>query len=269
MVDLGLVDPTFVEPSGLSPLNTITAESFARFLLAHLERFPDALGEFYSVRTFTYPDEHNRVGPQARLPITQSNRNTLLWEFDGVDGFKTGFIDESGYNLAATVRRDGRRLIAVVLGIDADSHAAGGALRARDAAALFEYGYAAFTELRLGYPEPRALRVYRGPRREVVPEGPRDLLVSVPAGSEARIRGVIEQIDEVVAPVARVEVGRVAIELDGVELASSPLVLPAQETGGFFVRLWDGIRLAFRRLVARIRDEEPPATGEDLAFAAA
>ena len=116
MRELGLVDLFFVEPSGLSPQNTITASGFARFLLAHLERFPETLDELYAVRTYTYPDERHRVGARARAPITQSNRNTLLWELEGADGFKTGFIDESGYHLAATAERDGRRLIVLVLG---------------------------------------------------------------------------------------------------------------------------------------------------------
>ncbi|MFW6288562.1 MAG: hypothetical protein ACOC2Q_02145, partial [Spirochaetota bacterium] len=197
-------------------------------------------------------------------PITQANRNTLLWELDGVDGFKTGFIDESGYNLAATAERDGRRLIVVVLGVEADSHALGGVLRARDAAELLEYGFESFATLRLGYPEPSPVRVYRGAEREVVPEGPRDLVITIPAGAEERIEGSIDQVREVVAPTVRTAVGEVAIELDGVRLASQALVLPAQEEAGFWRRLIDGIALAFRRLGARIRGEQPPATASTL-----
>ncbi|HKJ84819.1 MAG TPA: hypothetical protein VKA06_02025, partial [Spirochaetia bacterium] len=262
--ELGLIDLFFVEPSGLSPRNTVTARSFARFLLAHLARFPGAIDDYYSVKTYTYPREENRVGAGARLPITQANRNTLLWDLEGVDGFKTGFIDESGYNLAATAERDGRRLIVIVLGVEADSHALGGALRARDAAALLEYGFGSFTTLRLGYPEPSPVRVYRGAEREVVPEGPRDLVITIPAGSEERIEGKIDQRLEVVAPTDRAVVGEVEIVLDGVRLASESLVLPAQEQSGFWRRLWDSIALAFRRVGARVRGEEPPATMSEL-----
>ncbi len=264
MRELGLVDAFFVEPSGLSPRNTITARSFARFLLAHLERFPGAIDDYYSVKTYTYPGEGNRIGAGARLPITQANRNALLWELDGVDGFKTGFIDESGYNLAATAERGGRRLIVIVLGVEADSHALGGTLRARDAAALLEYGFDSFTTLRLGYPEPSPVRVYRGTEREVVLEGPQGLIVSVPAGSEDRIEGRIDQRFEAVAPMHRAVVGEVTIDLDGAQLAAEPLVLPAQEEAGFWRRLWDSIALAFRRIGARLRGEVPPATADQL-----
>ncbi|MFW6261571.1 MAG: D-alanyl-D-alanine carboxypeptidase family protein [Spirochaetota bacterium] len=265
---LGLVDLFFVEPSGLSPRNTITARGFARFLLAHLDRFPYALDELYRVRTFTYPDERHRAGPRAREPITQSNRNTLLWEYAGADGFKTGFIDESGYHLAATAERDGRRLVAIVLGIDADSHAAGGALRAGDAAALLDYGFTAFRRLEFDYPAPQPVRVYGGSVRELVPSGPERLVITVPAGAASRVRGVLEQELEVRAPFDAVEVGRVAIELDGVELAGAPLVLAEVERGGFFRRVWAAIVAFFRSVGELFGGEGAPVPGGELAPAA-
>jgi D-alanyl-D-alanine carboxypeptidase (penicillin-binding protein 5/6) len=266
--ELGLRDLFFVEPSGLSPRNTITARAFARFLLAHLEQHPEAL-DYYRVETYTYPGPENRAGARAREPITQSNRNTLLWEAAGVDGFKTGFIDESGYHLAATAEREGRRLIAIVLGIDAESHAVGGALRAADAAALLDYGYEAFTQLRFGYPVPKPVRVFGGKQRDVVPEGPREIVISVPAGSERRITGVIEQEEAVVAPVPRAVVGRVGLELDGEELAAEPLVLPAQERAGLLRRTWDGIALAARTVASWFGEVQLPVPGEELVPAGA
>ncbi|MFW5880183.1 MAG: D-alanyl-D-alanine carboxypeptidase family protein [Spirochaetota bacterium] len=262
--ELGLIDLSFEEPCGLSPRNTITARSFARFLLAHLEQHPEVLREYYSVRTFTYPAAEHRVGAQARAPITQANRNTLLWEYEGVDGFKTGFIDESGYHLAATAERDGRRLVAVVLGLDAESHAIGGALRAADAAALLDYGFEAFSTHRFGYPAPEAVRVFGGREPLVIPEGPTDIEISVPAGSLERLQGRIEQEDEVIAPTPRAEVGRVAIELEGIELASEVLVLPAQERAGVLRRLWDGTLVTVRRVGSWFADVELPVQGAEL-----
>jgi D-alanyl-D-alanine carboxypeptidase len=44
------------------------------------------------------------------------NHNNLLGRYDGVDGIKTGYIDDSGYNLVASAKREGRRVIAVALG---------------------------------------------------------------------------------------------------------------------------------------------------------
>src|SRR4029077_1127887 len=67
--------------------------------------------------------------------ITQ-NFNRLIGRYPGADGFKTGFICASGYNLVASATRDGKRLIAVVLG------ASSGAMRAVRAARLLDRGFA-------------------------------------------------------------------------------------------------------------------------------
>ena len=248
IAELGLVDPYFVEPSGLSPLNSITVRSFARFLIAHIEQFPQSLEQYYGVRTYTYPEPRHLTISGNRSPITQANRNLLLWDFDGVDGFKTGYIEASGYNLAATAERDGRRLIAIVLGIEAESHLVGGMVRASEAATLLEYGFERFSRLRFGYPDAEPVRVYRGQQPWVVPHGQRELVVAVPAGSESRIAGTSTRRDAVVAPIGPVEVGRVSILLDGIELAAQPLVVPRQETGGLWRRLWDSVLLVFRRV---------------------
>ena len=63
------------------------------------------------------------------------NYNTLIDRYPGADGMKTGFICASGFNLVASATRNGRRLIAVVLG------AYSGAVRAQKAAQLLERGF--------------------------------------------------------------------------------------------------------------------------------
>ena len=63
------------------------------------------------------------------------NYNSLIDRYPGADGMKTGFICASGYNLVASATRNGRRLIAVVLG------SCSGAVRAQKAAQLLERGF--------------------------------------------------------------------------------------------------------------------------------
>src|SRR6185437_5224982 len=64
-----------------------------------------------------------------------TNYNRLLLQYPGADGMKTGFICAAGYNLIASATRDGRRLIAIVLG------APSGAARTAKAAAMLEQGF--------------------------------------------------------------------------------------------------------------------------------
>ncbi len=62
----------------------------------------------------------------------------LLWLYEGATGVKTGYTSRAGYCVVATAERDGRRLVAVVLGAPGDAFS--------DAAALLDHGFAAFTE---------------------------------------------------------------------------------------------------------------------------
>jgi D-alanyl-D-alanine carboxypeptidase (penicillin-binding protein 5/6) len=64
------------------------------------------------------------------------NRNALLWLYHGATGVKTGYTAAAGYCLVASAERDGRRLLAVVLGAPNDAFS--------DAASLLDYGFAAF-----------------------------------------------------------------------------------------------------------------------------
>ncbi|MCK4514251.1 MAG: D-alanyl-D-alanine carboxypeptidase, partial [Spirochaetaceae bacterium] len=212
-------------------------------------------------RSYTYPREENRVGEEAAPPITQSNRNLLLSQYPGADGVKTGFIDESGYHLAATATRGGRRLIAVVLGVAAPSHAEGGITRASDAAALLDYGFDEFDLLRFDYPPIEPVRVYKGERTSVDPIGPGSLVVSVPVGAGERLRGEVEQITEVVAPVpAGAPIGMIRVTLDGVTLTEAPVTMPAVEPGGAFRRLWDSVVIFFESLFGN----DKPIDGSEL-----
>ncbi|MGP1459622.1 MAG: D-alanyl-D-alanine carboxypeptidase family protein, partial [Treponema sp.] len=128
----GLIHTHFEEASGYSERNTTTAREIAAFAKIYLERFPEALPLFHSRLSFKYPQAHNlapedggtlRAQDWSRgLPeritmgIYQENTNPLLGRLEGADGLKTGFIDESGYNLVLTVKRGAMRIISVTLG---------------------------------------------------------------------------------------------------------------------------------------------------------
>jgi D-alanyl-D-alanine carboxypeptidase (penicillin-binding protein 5/6) len=66
------------------------------------------------------------------------NTNKLLWWYQGTDGFKTGWTNEAKYCLVSTVKRDGLRLIAVVM---ASPEARG---HMRDSMELYNYGFAKY-----------------------------------------------------------------------------------------------------------------------------
>nr|WP_249149248.1 D-alanyl-D-alanine carboxypeptidase family protein [Bradyrhizobium manausense] len=120
---LGMTQTSYVNPNGLPADGQITS---ARDLGILARSFLRDLPEYeYFVHIPAI-----RFGKRVT-----GNFNKLIGRYPGADGFKTGFICASGYNLVASATRNGRRLIAVVLG------ASSGTARAVKAAQLLERGF--------------------------------------------------------------------------------------------------------------------------------
>lgn len=101
---LGMSSTTFRNASGLpDSRQKTTARDMARLGLALLRDFPHHY-HYFSTGHWRYRG------------VSYRNHNKLLGSYPGMDGFKTGYISASGYNLVASAVRDGRRLIGVVFG---------------------------------------------------------------------------------------------------------------------------------------------------------
>jgi D-alanyl-D-alanine carboxypeptidase len=110
---LGMSRTVFRNASGLPDAQQrSTARDLARLARRLIEDYPGYYG-YFSRRSFSYAGR------------THGNHNRLLSSYGGMDGLKTGYTRASGFNLAASAVRDGRRLVAVVVG--------GPTARARDA----------------------------------------------------------------------------------------------------------------------------------------
>jgi D-alanyl-D-alanine carboxypeptidase len=120
---LGMIQSSFVNPNGLpADGQIVSARDLAILARALIREFPE------------YDDYWHLPGIRFGKRVIR-NYNRLLDLYPGADGMKTGFICASGFNLVATATRDGRRLIAVVLG------APSGSVRAYKAAKLLEQGF--------------------------------------------------------------------------------------------------------------------------------
>ena len=124
---LGLKESQFKNSHGMPADDQYTtAMDMALLARRYIEEHPEALA-LHSTTEFEY---HG---------IRQGNRNTLLQKNIGVDGLKTGHVEESGYHLVATAKRDGQRMIAVVMGCDKVKK------RAPETQKLLEYGFRNFS----------------------------------------------------------------------------------------------------------------------------
>lgn len=120
---LGMTRTHFANTNGLpDPNQYTTARDLARLATAVVKDFPE-----YA---------HYWSAPEVRVGKRRmGSHNALLKTFPGADGLKTGFTCDSGFNVVASATRDGRRLMAVVLG------EASGNERAIRAASLLEHGF--------------------------------------------------------------------------------------------------------------------------------
>ena len=101
---LGMSSTTYRNASGLPNDAQITTARDLTILARSLEdRFPRYF-KYFSTTSFEYDGQ------------TIGNHNHLLGRVDGVDGIKTGYTRASGFNLLTSVHRDGRSIIAVVMG---------------------------------------------------------------------------------------------------------------------------------------------------------
>ena len=241
----GFPDFYFEEPAGLSPTNRITAEGFARFAALLIDRYPEILTDYASLPSFAYPQQqHYPDGVIQGNPIVQYNRNALIDDYPGADGLKTGFIDESGYNLVGTAERNGRRLIVVVLGVSATSHAEGGARRADDARRLLDWGFDNYRRVEFGAPELAAIPVWGGTVDEIVPAAAPVNGVVVPADAVSAIERSVSVDSHVWAPQeAGAAVGNASYHVGETVIVEQRIVIPRPlERGSWLVRVWDRLR---------------------------
>lgn len=268
--DLGLEHTHFVESSGYSELNTTTAREMAEFSKIYLEKHPDSLKKFHAVPSFTYPKERNladgdfvqaqdfSMGLPARItmPITQENTNPLLGKLRGCDGLKTGYIDESGYNLSLTAARDGSRFISVTMRGPGNGSAEGQAGRVHDGTELMEWAFGSFANMEIDkWLEPRKLLALNGSEKMInlVPAYPdKDFTVPFIAGDTMEENLGQVKVDVTIPDYVWGQVdqgatlGGISISIGDYKLAEIPLVSDRKiENNNFLYSLADKIYLLF------------------------
>ena len=224
---IGMKASHFVNPHGLTAEGHLTtARDLAILGRALVRDFPEA----YS---------YNKIKELTVGPITQPNRNLLLWRDPSVDGIKTGHTSAAGYCLMASAKRGDQRLITVVMGDTSENQ------RAVDSQALLNWGFRFYESHKL-YDANKSLaqpKVWKGAANQVPVGVSQALLVSTPRGKYDRLKASMDLPKSLEAPIAKGQkLGMVKVTLDGKEVASAPLVaLQAVEEGGFFKRLWHSL----------------------------
>jgi D-alanyl-D-alanine carboxypeptidase (penicillin-binding protein 5/6) len=231
---LGMKDTHFMNATGLPKEGHYSsAADLATLARAIIWQFPKQY-KIYSEKYLTYNN------------IRQPNRNRLLWRDKSVDGLKTGHTQAAGYCLVASAKRDGMRLISVVLGTKTDD------ARATESQKLLNYGfryYKTYTLYNAGQ-QLKESRVWGGSQEEVGLGVAKPVVLTLPRGQKSKLKATLN-VDKVIkAPIkAGQELGRLKVVLNDKTLVDQPLVaLHDVKEGGLFKRFWDMIKLFFMNL---------------------
>jgi D-alanyl-D-alanine carboxypeptidase (penicillin-binding protein 5/6) len=230
--NLGMKNSHFTDSTGLPNAELYTtAKDLAVLGRALVADFPQFYG-WYKQKWFTYNG------------IRQPNRNRLLWRDNQVDGIKTGHTNEAGFCLVSSAKRDSMRLLAVVLGEPSDSS------RADDSEKLLNYGFRFFETHQLYKPNQSIteLPLYKGSVDKVSVGLTEDHFITIPAGQYQRLNVSTKIPQFLEAPIKKGDkIGDLVVKFDNNVVSSRPLyALQSIETGGFYTRMKDSIRLSFR-----------------------
>ena len=125
--EIGMENTNFANSSGINDLdNYSTVRDVLKMSKYLIEKHPEFY-KMFSEKKFTW----DRTGGD---PITQGNRNPLLYKNLGADGIKTGYLAAEKYSLSSSIVRNGRRLIAVGSGFNSKN------LRSKESTKLLTYG---------------------------------------------------------------------------------------------------------------------------------
>ncbi len=221
----------FVNATGLPDDNHYsTARDLATLARAIINEFPGYY-EWYSIKEYTWGD------------IRQPNRNSLLWRDASVDGMKTGHTDDAGFCLISSAKRDGMRLISVVMGTASAKARGDGSL------ALINYGFR-FFETRLLFKageEITQTRIWKSSKEFTSLGVLHDLYITVPRGSYDSLESVLNIPAILMAPVSEGEpLAEIKVSLNGSDLLQEQLrALDDNPRGTFWQRTIDGVKLWF------------------------
>lgn len=225
--ELGMESTVYVNVTGLpegrrSPENWTCARDqalLARYIVNHNPRILEWTG-----KTWT----------RFRQGLVLGTTNTLMKEYEGMDGLKTGFHQRALSNLAATAVRDGRRLIAVVLGSSSPKQ------RNRSVERLLDSGFNDWqmhTAIDEGESLGAEFPVVESWNASVGVAAGAPLRFLVKPGDEDRVRIMLSEGSRLIAPLKKGEViGEIQVVLDGEVLASVP-ALAEKRVGRAWFRL--------------------------------
>ena len=200
--EIGMTNSNFTNSSGLNaPDNYSTVRDILIMSNYLIKNYPEYY-PYFKEKKFTW----DRTGGD---PITQGNRNPLLYKnLIGADGIKTGYLSYEKYSLAASIKKNERRLISVGSGFESKNS------RSKESKKLLTYGLTNFDTVEIAKKEKNIteIDVWHGNKDKVGAYTNKDIYKTIPKARKKYLKVFIEYVGPIHAPIKlNQEIGKLKI----------------------------------------------------------
>ena len=190
--EIGLENTNFNNSSGINDVNNYsTVRDILKMSRYMIQNYPEYYS-YFKETSFTW----DRTGGD---PITQGNRNPLLYKDVGVDGIKTGFLTVEKYSLASSIKSGKRRMTAVASGFKTKNS------RSRESMKLLNWGLRKFDTIQIAKKDEimTSLNVWLGKKSKVEILPSEDVYLTIPKRKKKIIKVVFEYEGPIPAPIKK------------------------------------------------------------------
>ena len=230
--EIGLENTHFNNSSGINDAdNYSTVRDILKMSTYMIKNYPEYYS-YFKETSFTW----DRTGGD---PITQGNRNPLLYKNIGADGIKTGFLTVEQYSLASSIKSEERRITAVASGFKTKNS------RSRESLKMFNWGLKKFDTIRIAKKNEifANFKVWQGKKNKVNVVTSEDYYLTVPKRKRKTIKAVLEYEGPIQTPIKKGEkLGQLNVYVSG-ELRKQIDILSAEniKRSNIFLRLFHSL----------------------------
>ena len=211
--EIGMTESNFSNSSGIDNINNYSTVSDILIMSDYLIKNYPKYYEYFKETEFTW----DRTGGD---PITQGNRNPLLYKNIGADGIKTGHLAISKYSLAASIFKNNRRLISVGSGFESKNS------RSKESRKLLLWGLTNFDTVQIALKDENidTLEVWLGKKKEVNVHLKENVFKTIPKAKKRHLKAKIVYNGPIEAPIKKnEEIGKLILSFKGDVINQYPL----------------------------------------------
>ena len=218
--ELGMNNTNFANSSGINDPDNYSTVRDILMMSNYLIKEHPKFYKWFSIKEFTW----DRTGGE---PISQGNRNPLLYKNIGADGIKTGYLAVEKYSLASSLERNGRRLIAIGSGFDTKNS------RSRESSKLLTYGLTNFDLIEINKSKKpiKKIDVWLGKEKQVDVYVNEDIFKTIKKAKKKLLKVALKYDGPIEAPIKKNDViGKLRVVYDQ-ELIGEYDLLAANDVG--------------------------------------